>query len=196
VPSDDDDDLFGASIDPEISERQKEMLAGLSRWPSYYESYEEGRVRYLLKFLFPKTANVLEKQIRNKNGSDLTFAGFSDEYPSFPVVLGAIKPSTGLHIDESCFLPNLFNNFTKSTIFKLFDKFFEDNYERIAKRPAGVVLQRKGFPHGMVVHTFQGLSFIGPVLMWPLVSEKDTKHIYLHRFDNFLVSVRETGWTP
>ena len=196
MPNDDDDDLFNTSVDPEVLERQQKMLAGLSRQPSYYESYEEGRVRYFLKFLFPKTANVLEKQIRSKNGSELTFAGFHNEYPSFPVVLGAIKPNKALHIDESCFLPSLFNNFTKSTIFKLFDKFFEESYERIENRLAGLVLQRKGFPHGMVIHTFQGLSFAGPVLMWPLVSEKDTKHLYLHRFDNFLLSVRETGWTP
>lgn len=196
MQDDDDDDLFGASVDPEILDRQREMLAGLSRQPSYFESYEEGRVRYLLKFLFPKTANSLEKQIRNKHGSDLTFSGFHDEHPSFPVVLGAVKPSLSLHVDESCFLPNLFNSFTKSTIFKLFDKFFDENYERIAGRPAGLVLQRKGFPHGMVIHTFEGLSFTGPVLMWPLVSDKETRHLYLHRFDNFLSSVRESGWTP
>lgn len=196
MQNDDDEDLFGPSVEPEMLDKQRDMLASLSRQPSYYESYEEGRVRYLLKFLFPKTANTLERDIRKKNGSDLTFAGFNDECATFPVMLGAVKPARALHVDESCFLPNLFNNFTKSTIFKLFEKFFEENCDRIASRPSGLVFQRKGFPHGGIIHTFEGLSLVGPVLVWPLLKTKETKHLYLHRFDNFLTSVRESGWTP
>jgi hypothetical protein len=191
VPSDDDDDLFEANLDPAMVQRQQEMLAGLSRQPSYYESYEETRVRFVLKFFLPKAASKLEHELRTNSGSELTFAGFNDMFPSFPVVLGAAKPERALHLDESCFLPNLFKEFAQSTLFKLMSRFFAEKIDTIAKRPAGLVVPRKGFPHGLVVHTLS-CEHVGPVLTWP----HGKANLYVQRFDNLLKSIQQSGWSP
>ena len=191
MPSDDDDDLFEARVDPELIQRQQEMLAGLSRQPSYYEGYEETRVRFLLKFFLPRAASKLEQELRASNGSELTFAGFANLFPSFPVFLGAIKPTKALHLDESCFLPNLFNEFARSTVFKLLSSFFEEKLDTISNRPAGLIVPRKGFPHGLVVHTLN-CDHVGPVLTWP----HGKANLYVQRFDNLLKGVQQSGWAP
>lgn len=191
MPSNDDDDLFEANLDPAMVQRQQEMLAGLSRQPSYYESYEETRVRFVLKFFLPKAASKLEHEIRTGNGSELTFSGFRDMFPSFPVLLGAVKPERALHLDESCFLPNLFKEFAQSTLFKLLANFFTEKLDATIKGPAGLVVPRKGFPHGLVVHTLN-CEHIGPVLVWPYAKA----NLYVQRFDNLLKGIQQMGWTP
>ncbi len=193
MPNDDDDDLFEARVDPEVIQRQQEMLAGLSHQPSYYEGYEETRVRFLLKFFLPKAANKLEQELRANNGSELTFSGFADMFPSFPVFLGAVKPPKALHLDESCFLPSLFKEFSRSTVFKLLSNFFDEKVDTIANRPAGLIVPRKGFPHGMIAHTLQMTEFVGPVFVYPQLNCH--KFVYVQRFDNFLQVVKNTGWT-
>jgi hypothetical protein len=120
------------------------------------QAYESSRVTFLLK---QTGRGPLEPALRRQHvdqfGSPaLTFAGFAERFPEFPVLLGAAwRPGVPLHEDPKATLPVWFRDFPKLPFMPAFYELVARTRASARGRAAGLIFPRKGFDQGLVVHT-------------------------------------------
>jgi len=167
---------------------EKQKISGL----------EERLVLFLLKNLLPSpdSFKIAQKRLRylasRQNSSNnqcfINFYHFFRMYPSFPVNL-YYHYYNKLHIDSSCFLPNLLNKFEKSFIYKTFKDVEQDRVKSISSSPSdfqeekkfGVIIPRKGIIYGI----------IGTCLCF----NKNNENLTVQTFKNFVLCLKESGYT-
>jgi len=179
---------------------EKQKISGL----------EERLVLFLLKNLLPSpdSFKIVQKRLRyfasQQNSSNtrcfINFYHFFRMYPSFPVNL-YYHYYNKLHIDSSCFLPNLLNKFEKSFIYKTFKDVEQDRVKSIFSSPSnfqeekkfGVIIPRKGIIYGIICHNSDDLCFkkIGTCLCF----NKNNENLTVQTFKNFVLCLKESGYT-
>lgn len=187
-PSDDEDDPFAG---PTLSEAQiaaqVAYVASVKAMPTTFPTYEAGRVEFTVRAMVPKIANKALRAIRNATGGELTLPGFLLVFPQFPLAgMTAVKPKVWLHVDPKAMFPFVLSDFTKSS--------FHSHYADLRREcgdPCGVVLQRRGCPHGVIVHSLERTGRPhGACLRW---QGGDGPAIHLQRYDFFLRELKDSG---
>ncbi|MCI0420757.1 MAG: hypothetical protein L0312_16275 [Acidobacteria bacterium] len=169
----------------------------------YAAQYEASRVRYMLKVLhLSKQETTLRTDWEKQTGSaNLTFAAFNEQYPSFPVVLGAsLLDGCKLHTDPRAFIPSLFKDFQRAPFVTAYDEFYESNRDRADGRALGLVFRRKGILHGMVIHSegMEGVWHRGLVWVYHGGTRTTPFRLYVRPFQVMLEGIwsQGRGWRP
>jgi hypothetical protein len=174
------------------------------RFQQYEESYEAACVAFFLElFKFSaKEKRALRDLYVKRTGRVpiLKFSIFNDEYPTFPVLLGARRIDK-LQADPTAFLPALFRNFRQATFVTVYDAFFEANESRAAGKPIGLVFPRKGIPHGLIVHNAEALDSVihhGTVLVHHSGTAQHVHRVFVQPFQIFCEGLyrKGHGWKP
>lgn len=164
-------------------------------------SYEARRVEYLLRRggMMPQVGRKLRRIHEAEHGHQaLRFTTFNAEYPSYPVLLGTAN-LTGLHIDPTCFLPNLFRKFADAPFVRAYDDFFELMASLAQGRAIGLVFPRKGIPQGLIIHNGVDLPqrvFRGLVLHYQ--SKKSAHQLFIQPYQSVVEQIFANGhgWKP
>jgi hypothetical protein len=162
-------------------------------------SFEEGKVRCLLKLLFmPKAEGALVRLVAAETGTPrLTMDAFNRTYPTFPILLGtATLAPVKLHLDPRCLLPAMFKAFHDTPLATAFSDYYEQAAPRAAGRTVGLIVPRKGMRNGFLIHGngLEGLNYHGLSLSY--VGKAGA--IYVRPFDAMIstIAARGHGWRP
>lgn len=166
--------------------------------------YEEDKVKFLLKRLkLSKLEGELRHtQVLQTNESFLTFDAFNNMFPTFPILLGAVKLKN-VHIDSRTQLPTLIKSFESAPFVELYEQFYEQNNNRADKesRLIGLVFPRKGIPSGLIIYATDDLEeipFSEKELLLTYLSGKgkDRSYIMVRSFGKVLDAIHSSlcGW--
>lgn len=121
-------------------------------------SLEYNLVKYLLRELDLegyKRRMIEECQERTREDDWLDFTGFNTFFPSFPVhFLSGFDSKKPLHLDRDALIPGLFLRFPKLPVAKQYEKLY-NSYREQLERPLGLVIPRRGIPHGWILHDWR-----------------------------------------
>ena len=159
--------------------------------------WESARVEATVKRL-KLGRNVLPELRKNGNG-ELTFEGFNERFPDFPVILsGSSLPGVQtLHRNQKAIHPMWFKSFRNLP----FIQFYEDELMRLpdleGRRPLGMVFPRKGFREGLIVHSGDWEAFSADNSSCHLFKGKGGFTLLVQPYAAFLDHVRDgILWVP
>jgi hypothetical protein len=167
--------------------------------------YEEARVGFLLKRL---KCSKLERELRRRQEQEsgeyrLAFRQFHDEFPTFPILLGASTlGGVKLHLDASALLPNLFKAFMAAPFVDAYDEFYERVESLADGRAVGLVFPRKGFSQGLVIHNegLEAVAYHGLTLLYANGSHKKNQQhqLFVRPFQTLIEAIHRDGhgWRP
>lgn len=140
--------------------------------------------------------NVLH-ELRKQGGGELTFEGFNDRFPNFPLVLfgTALAGMEPLHRNAGAIHPMWFKSFQNLP----FMPFFEDAAQRMTTgaRPFGLVFPRKGFREGLIIHNGDWEAFTADRSSFHLFKAHEDLNLLVQPYAAFLDHVRDgIAWTP
>lgn len=161
--------------------------------------FETGLVRHTLKRLsLPKHA---ERQIRDRWKEEhgeryLKFAAFNVVFPTFPFLLGSQRLDVHIHKDPKSTEPARFKKFTQVPFVKAYDEFYQDVAEEAATRSVALVVPRRGFKYGIVVHNDDSEMYWERGSCWVYKGEK--RRLYVQPYADLLDAIHRNGhgWSP
>lgn len=118
-------------------------------------SFESDTVTFMLRLLkLQKRERDLRRACSDRTGSsNLTLADFHNEFPTFPIYLGARSlKDKKLHENDKMRLPTLYKTFWEAPFIKPYLEFRQTVLRRAGDRAVGLVFFRRGVPGGLVVH--------------------------------------------
>lgn len=165
--------------------------------------HEAGLVRYVLKrFGLTKQASVLARRNAECTGVEtLTFSAFCAEYPSFPFMLGCdLLAGVKLHREVKATVPNMFKAFHEVPFTAPFLQFAAQAEDTRCGRSVGLIVPRRGFQWGLVVHdSANGSGWAGGLCF--VYKGRDKKKAYTLYVRPFSALIEELfaqgrGWRP
>lgn len=172
-------------------------------------SYETRFVRFVLqKFKLGKYETAICERCQSETGVfRLTFQHFCDEFGTFPLRLRLYKPPHPLHTDKRAMLPSLFLRFRETPFYRPYVDFWQRQRESAEDRPVGLVVPRKGLPHGLLIHTGTGLPAAAARGLGLTYNHPDPDggedgpeppQTFIHIFNNVVDALHRNGrgWRP
>jgi hypothetical protein len=162
-----------------------------SRWQW---KFEDQRVRMVLEAfgLAEVRFELLDDHAKQYGTRRLTFGGFRERFPSFPVLLEArYVGAVADRVDPG----DLFRRFANTLVTDLYLEAYARHIENADGRPVGLVIPFAGVRSGVVVHNgaFDG----GTTRLVHRVPGGQPPHVLTAEpFDGFLKYVAGAGWTP
>jgi len=146
--------------------------------------------------------NVLN-ELRQQGGGEVTFEGFNDRFPNFPVVLAgtALAGMEPLHRHSGAIHPMWFKSFRNLPFISFYEDLLHvagaDRYADSKFRPFGLVFPRKGFRDGLILHNGDWEAFTADNSSCHLFKGKDGFTLLVQPYAAFLDHVRDgISWTP
>ena len=165
--------------------------------------WETARVEATVKRL--KLHKNVMGELRKQSGGELTFEGFNDRFPNFPVVLAgtALVGMEPLHRHSGAIHPMWFKSFRNLPFISFYEDFIHTTASlasftnSVALRPRGMVFPRKGFRDGLILHNGDWESFTADNSSFHLFKGKDGFTLLVQPYVAFLDHVRDgISWTP
>jgi hypothetical protein len=167
------------------------------------ESFEATKVDYLLRrFGLAKYRGWLLRRGEEATGrATLRLAVFHEAFPSFPAYLKADRlKGLRLHLDCRCFLPALLTDFRRAPFVRAYEDWYETAAESAGDRTVGLILNRHGLRHGLVVHSGGALVPRPPDcgLVYYGGTEDRPVLVYVRPFRRFVEGIFRGGhgWSP
>lgn len=163
-------------------------------------SHEASRVNHILKVANVNATNVSRKMMKWNQAETgqyaLTFRAFHEYYPSFPLLLGASRLESKLHLDPNAMLPALFKKFQKAPFMAEYLDLRRLKYGSEQGRTVGLIVPRKGMPKGLIIHGagIEGIPYQGLTMTF---TADDCEPVYVRSFADLVSAIcRPGGWEP
>lgn len=165
--------------------------------------YEEARVTWLLKkFKRPRLSAALRRNEERETGrAVLTLRAFNDEFPTFPILLGASDlDGVRLHLDERAMMPALFKHFDQAPFVIAYERFYEAAEGRAEGRALGLVFPRKAFPQGWIIFDdgLEAVPYHGATFLYEGGTRKERHRLFVRPFQTMVEAIHREGhgWRP
>ena len=160
--------------------------------------FEGALVRHTLKRLGLSHAERRVRNLWHASTGDyyLKFSAFNTEFPSFPFLIGSTRLDVQVHLDKQSTEPARFKKFGAVPFVQAYEEFYADVSAEAATRRVALVVPRRGFRYGLVIHNDEDETHWERGLCWVF---KGKKHrLYVQPYANLLDAIYSDGrgWRP
>lgn len=158
------------------------------------EHFEDGRVRIVLRHLgLAASEPALRRRHRETWGGPgrLTFEGFREAYPTFPVVLEAFALSSVGSLRAA----HLFRVFERTSLLDRYLEAYTRREQEAGGRPIGLVIPFGGYRGGVIIHDGD-LDVRGTRLVHDVPGDVAPHRVTVEPFVRFVRHLARGGWTP